>query len=57
MAGSHGGREGHRERGAVQAVFEHGFDTFIGTGADGEGTAAGRFQPLGAVAFPQPHDA
>ena len=57
MAGSHGGREGRRERGAVQAVFEKGFATFIGTGADGEGPAAGRFQPRGAVAFPQPHEA
>jgi hypothetical protein len=57
MAGSPGGREGRRERGAVPAVFENGFATFIGTGADGEGTAAGRFQPLGAVAFPPPHEA
>lgn len=57
MAGGHRGREGGRERGAVQAVFENRLETLIGTGADSQGTAAGRFQPLGAVAFPQPHDA
>ena len=57
MAGGRGGREGGRERGAVQAVFENGFDTFIGTGADGEGAAAGGVKPLGAIALPQPHDA
>jgi len=57
MAGGRSGREGGRERGAVQAVFENGCDTFIGTGADGEGAAAGGVKPLGAIAFPQPHDA
>jgi len=57
MAGGHSGREGGRERGAVQAVFEHRLDTLIGTGADGQGTVAGSFKALGAVAFPQPHDA
>ena len=57
MAGGRGGREGGRERGAVQAVFENRFDTFIGTGADGEGAVAGGFQPFCPRAFPQPHDA
>ena len=57
MAGGHSGREGGRERGAVQAVFENRFDTFIGTGAEGEGAAAGGFQPFCPIAFPQPHDA
>ena len=53
MAGGHGGREGGWERGTVQAVFENRFDTFIGTGADREGTATGGFEPLGAVTFAQ----
>ena len=57
MAGGSGGWDGSRKRRAVQAVFKNGFDTLIGTGADGEGTAAGGFKPLGAIAFPQPHDA
>jgi hypothetical protein len=57
MAGGSGGWDGSRKRRVVQAVFKNGFDTLIGTGADGEGTAAGGFKPLGAIAFPQPHDA
>jgi len=54
--GSESGWDG-RERGAVQAVFEDGFDTLIGARADGEGTAAGGFKPFSAITFPQPHDA
>jgi len=57
MAGGRGGRRGGRERGTVQAVFETRFDTLIGTGADGEGTATGGVKALSAIAFPQPHDA
>jgi hypothetical protein len=61
MAGGHGGREGGRERsrewGAVQPVFENRFNTFIGTGADGERAAAGGFKPFCPIAFPQSHDA
>jgi hypothetical protein len=57
MPGGRGGREGGWERDAVQAVFENRFETFIGTGADGEGAATGRFKPFCPIAFPQPHDA
>jgi len=57
MAGGSGDWDGSRERRAVQAVFENGFDTLIGTGADGEGTAAGGVKPFCPIAFPQPHDA
>jgi hypothetical protein len=57
MAGASGGGDGSRKRRAVQAVFKNGFETLLGTGADGEGPAAGGFKPLGAIAFPQPHDA
>jgi hypothetical protein len=57
MAGSRGWRGGGRQGGAVQAMFENRLDALIGTGAEGQGPAAGRFQPLAAVAFPQPHDA
>jgi hypothetical protein len=46
-----------RERGAVQAVFEDGFDALIGARTDGEGTAAGGFEPFRTIAFAQPHDA
>ena len=38
-------------------MCENRLDPLIGTGAEGQGPAAGRFQPLAAVAFPQPHDA
>src|SRR5712691_5271185 len=57
MAGGHGGRWGGRERGAVQAVVENRCDTLIRTGSERKGTAAGGVKPLGAIAFPQSHDA
>ena len=46
-----------RQGAAIEAVLQDRFNTLIGTRADGEGTATGRFQPLGAGAFPQPHKA
>ena len=41
----------------VETLFENGFDTFIGTGADLEGTATGGFEPLGAITLAQTHNA
>jgi hypothetical protein len=57
MTEGSGSRWASRERGAVQTVFKDRFDTLIGARADGEGTAAGGFKPLSAIAFSQPHDA
>jgi hypothetical protein len=41
----------------VEPLLEHRFDTFIGTGADREGTATGGFEPLWAVMLAQAHHA
>jgi len=57
MTEGSGSRWAGRERGAVQPVFQDGFDALIGARADGEGTATGGFQPFRTIAFSQPHDA
>jgi len=57
MAEGSGSRWAARERGAVEAVFEDRFNTLIRTGADGQGTVTGGFQPLRTIAFPQAHNA
>jgi hypothetical protein len=57
MAEGSGSQRDGRERSVVQAVFENGFNTFIGACAESEGTAAGGFKPFRPIAFPQPHDA
>jgi hypothetical protein len=51
-------RLGLRGQGAlIHAPFEHGRNTFIGTGTDREGPPAGRFESLSAGAFAQAHEA
>jgi len=57
MTEGSGSRWAGRERGAVQTVFQDGFDALIGARADGEGTATGGFQPFRTIAFSQPQDA
>jgi hypothetical protein len=51
-----GGRRGRRLRRpgpAIEAVCAHGCETLVRTGPEREGPLAGRFEPLGPVAFPQ----
>lgn len=46
-----------RQGGLVEALFENGFDAFIGTGPDLEGAPARGFEALSPVALAQTHNA
>lgn len=45
-----------RQWATIESVFEHRFETFLGTGPQGERPLAGRFQALVPRAFPEAHD-
>src|SRR5215207_2842424 len=56
MARGRGGLEGRWQRATVQPIFQDGFQTLIGAGADRERPLAGGFKACVPVAFPQAHN-
>ena len=41
----------------IEAVFQDGFNAFVGVGLDGQSTCAGGFKTFGGVSVAQAHDA
>jgi hypothetical protein len=57
MADSRGPQRRRGDGLGIEPLLENRFQTFIGARADGEGTAARRFEARSPIAFSQTHDA